>query len=206
MRTSDEERLTRWFDGELEDDAVADLLARDPGLTEEKANAVRIQGLLREALHAEEKVPHADFFNAEVLRRVEAESDAEAGLVRWSDEAEVFPRFTRFRVASALGFAAALVAMVAHTLSRPPADRSEVVNAFTPDPEVSATAEYHRSAEATVIRLTGLPEVPAGDGLHGMEMAPGRVVFSLHPMHASHTVHALADDPASLPGYLMVDI
>ena len=50
LNDEDEQRITRWIDGELSDNDVADLLSAHPELADEKKNASALGDLLRQEL------------------------------------------------------------------------------------------------------------------------------------------------------------
>ena len=205
MKPSEQERLTRWIDGELTDDEVGDLLEAYPEMKTAKAESERIGELLRAEVDSEEKIPHGDFFNHQIRHRIEElEEERTTG---WRDELQVFPWFTRFRIISGFGFAAVVVGLIAFGLSTPPADRSEVVMTYTPVPGATATAEYHRGAEATVIRLSGIDDVREAEPASVESVSPihdREVVFAFRSGHERHPILALAGDSSLLPRSLLV--
>lgn len=177
MTPEDEQRITRWIDGELDDGEVADLLEAHPELADEKIEAGALGDLLRTELgpDREADVPYADFFSHRVHQRIaegdlgEDESDASDG-VGLREEAQILPLFTRLRFAAGLAFVLMLVSIVGYAMftSSPPAFGSEVVSTYTPDPSVTATTRYSSEAEATIIELDGLAEVPAEKEIAGV--------------------------------------
>lgn len=190
--TAEEEALTRWIDGELSDDDAARFASR-PGWAEEKESALALGQALRASIPAERELPHADFFQHQLRRRleggvfsteeVEADSPRRSG-TRSSEAPQAFPLFARLRWLSALGFAACLggIALLAWNGTRDAGDRSEVVHAYAPDPEVVVSTAYDSDAGATVIRLTGVRPLPADRLL--FPFAPGeepgrRLLYSL---------------------------
>ena len=172
----EEARITRWIDGELDDDAVADLLSAHPGLAEEKKSCpTSFGGLLHSELapDREKDVPYADFFSHRIRQRIleddEEEMPSGDESVSLKEEAEYLPLFTRMRWTAGLAFVAMLVGIVGYNLmTSPSAVGSEVVSTYTPDPMVTATTRYDSDAEATVIELDGLAEIPVDHSIAGV--------------------------------------
>lgn len=206
MKPSEQERLTRWVDGELTDDDVRDLLEAHPEMKNAREDSHRIGDLLRSEIKPEEKVPHADFFNHQIQRRIESvEPERTTG---WRDELTLFPLFTRFRLISGFGFTAVFLGLIAFGLGTPPADRSEVVMTYTPVPGATATTEYHRGAAATVIRIAGIDDVRESEP-EPMDTATApdrpRIVFAFRSgFGEEHPVLAVARDSTLLPRSLLV--
>lgn len=214
MKPTDEERITRWIDGELSDSDVADLLAADPELTTAKREAGELGELLRQELKPERSadVPHADFFSHRLRERIVEEantgsSDASAGL-SLREEARILPLFTRMRFAAGMAFVLMLAAMIGHAVwtTSSSAAGSEVVSTYTPDPDVVATTRYSSEAEATVIVLEGVAEVPTGQSIAGVfpdSYQPcgdfGRTVLTDHSN--GHPLLALAIDANGRPEF-----
>lgn len=214
MKPTDEERITRWIDGELSDSDVADLLSADPELTTAKREAGELGELLRQELKPERSadVPHADFFSHRLRERIVEEantgsSDASAGL-SLREEARILPLFTRMRFAAGMAFVLMLAAMIGHAVwtTSSSAAGSEVVSTYTPDPDVVATTRYSSEAEATVIVLEGVAEVPTGQSIAGVfpdSYQPcgdfGRTVLTDHSN--GHPLLALAIDANGRPEF-----
>ena len=209
----DQERITRWIDGELDDDAVADLLSAHPELAEEKNRTHELGDLLHRELapEREAEVPYADFFGHRVRQRIledEAEENAATSTgATLKDEAAYLPLFTRLRYAAGLAFVVMLVGIVGYALftsSNGSAFGSEVVSTYTPDPAVTATTRYDSEAEATVIELEGLAEIPVGQSIAGVfpgSYQPcgdfGRTILTDHAN--GHPLLALAIDSSGRP-------
>ena len=214
MKPTDEERITRWIDGELSDSDVADLLSADPELTTAKREAGELGELLRQELKPERSadVPHADFFSHRLRERIVEEantgsSDASAGL-SLREEARILPLVTRMRFAAGMAFVLMLAAMIGHAVwtTSSSAAGSEVVSTYTPDPDVVATTRYSSEAEATVIVLEGVAEVPTGQSIAGVfpdSYQPcgdfGRTVLTDHSN--GHPLLALAIDANGRPEF-----
>lgn len=214
MKTTDEERITRWIDGELGDSEVADLLAADPELVSAKGEAAELGELLRQQLKPDRSadVPHADFFSHRLRERIVEEANADSsgasGGVSLREEAQILPLFTRMRFVAGLAFVAMLAAMIGHAIltTSSTAIGSEVVSTYTPDPGVVATTRYSDEAGATVIVLEGVDEVPTGQSIAGIfpnSYQPcgdfGRTVLTDH--NSGHPLLALAIDANGRPEF-----
>ena len=210
----DEARITRWIDGELDDEAVADLLSAHPDLVEEKNRALELGDLLHRELapEREAEVPYADFFSHRVRQRIldgeQDEEDAQASeRATLRDEAEYLPLFTRLRHAAGLAFVVMLVGILTYAWFSPsttPPFGSEVVSTYAPDPSVTATTRYDSEAEATVIELEGLAEIPVAQSIAGVfpgSYQPcgefGRTILT-NPANG-HPLLALAIDASGRP-------
>jgi negative regulator of sigma E activity len=168
--SNDEDRLTRWIDGELSDADVRDLLDADPSLLEMKAEAQAIGTDLRQEFSAEETVPYADFFNHQLRQRIEEEGATNGAPVTWREEAQVLPMFTRLRTAFGLAFVAMVAGVLGYTAlqANRGASQTQVVRAFAPDANVIATAYWNDSAKATVLTLDGLEPIATTETVAGV--------------------------------------
>jgi len=160
--TEDEIRLTRWLDGELGEDDVADLIEKDPDLIALRQDIARIGGSLREIFPPAEEPPFPELFNKQILRKIE-----ELPANRWQAAWRLFQEslgdwWNESQWAlPATASAALLVGLAAVTgASASRISHSEVVHTYAPHPEHSVTSEFVRRAEATVIILDGLEAVP----------------------------------------------
>jgi len=214
MKPTDEERITRWVDGELGDSDVADLLAADPDLANARREAGELGDLLRQELKPDRNtdVPHADFFSHRLRERIVEEANADptnASVgVSLREEAQILPLFTRMRFAAGLAFVIMVAAMIGHAIltSSSTALGSEVVSTYTPDPDVTATSRYSDEAGATVIVLEGVTEVPTEQSIAGVfpdSYQPcgdfGRTVLTDHSN--GHPLLALAIDANGRPEF-----
>lgn len=214
MKPTDEERITRWIDGELGDSDVADLLVADPELTTAKHDASELGDLLRQQLKPDRAadVPHADFFSYRLRERIVEEANAESsgasGGISLREEAQILPLFTRMRFVAGLAFVVMLAAMIGHAIltTSSTALGSEVVSTYTPDPGVIATTHYSDQAGATVIVLEGIAEVPTAQSIAGVfpnSYQPcgdfGRTVLTDH--RNGHPLLALAIDGNGRPEF-----
>jgi hypothetical protein len=153
----DEIRLTQWFDGELSDAEISDLLAKDPDLCRQKKEIERIGELVR--LNAASEVetdepPFPELFNRQVLRRIQ-ETPA-THLRTWLETAHDWFTGSQWGVSAAAMVALTGILLSGTKFGSSTPTHSEVVHTFAPHPQHHATAEYLPLASATIIRLDGL--------------------------------------------------
>jgi len=182
MKTPPEDTdLLRWLDDEmtpLERERFAARLSVEPALRREAEALQTLSRSLREHLPSEMAVPHADFFNSQIQVRLARETpgtERRRGAGAW---------LAWFRLPR-LAVAAALVLLTA-VLVRPPAGSdSRVLATYTPDPGVHASTHFSEAAEATVLLLEGLEEMPAERPLVGFRQgAADQQLFSVHQQNA----------------------
>jgi hypothetical protein len=176
MKPQDEERITRWIDGDLPDSDVEDLLAAHPELRDAKSQSESLGNLLRKELDSGEKIPYADFFNHQLMKRIEEgdESPASTPAEKEALAESLFPRFTffkKFAAFAAIGVAAVGVAAVSGILlfSNVQVGGSEIVSTYTPDPKLEAKTFFSDEANATVLLIEGLDEIPAQREVTGVQ-------------------------------------
>jgi len=173
MKAEDEEKLTLWIDGQLEDDQVRDLLDAHPELADLKKSAGETGKLLRQQLPLEEDLPYPDFFNHRIRQRLEKEdTDAKLPALALKEEAQLFPWFTRSRLFAGFAFTAIAIGLIVHSVLGPDptgsSDHTEIVGTYTPNPQVLASSRYDADAGATIIQLDGLAEIPADIQISGI--------------------------------------
>jgi anti-sigma factor RsiW len=206
--TAPEDQMTRWVDGELSEEEARALLQAHPEAHAERESAQSIGYSLRAAFSDERDIPYADFFNHQIRRRIGddvfSRETEPAGAE--SEEPMKFPIFQRLRWISAAGFVLTLGALIGLTMRQGPEDISEVVSTYTPTPGATATSLYDADAGATVIRLEGVPPIPASVVIGGVLERAGRVIFSLNSRELGCPISVLAgDNPADeFPGAMLV--
>ncbi len=174
MKAEEEGKITRWIDGEIDDDQVRDLLKANPELIELKKSASEGSQLLRQELPLEEKIPYPDFFNHRIQQRLTEDSEAEMPLPAASlkEESQFLPFFTRSRLFAGLAFAALTIGLIVHSIIGPDpigsSVHTEIVGTYTPNPRVIASSHYNSDAQAIIILLEGLEEIPAGIEVSGI--------------------------------------
>lgn len=166
----------RWLDGEMPADeraAFEQTLASDPGLQAEVDSARHLSQLLKQELPAEMKIPHADFFNSQIQVRLAQMDQAErrtapaakSGWLEW------------LRTPWLIGAAAAVVAMLMLRTEGPKASSQSdtlVMSTYAPNPGVVVNTFHSVEAEATVLMLEGLEELPADRKVVGWHLDSGR--------------------------------
>jgi len=166
-----EEKITAWIDGKLTGSELADFDA-NPEAMAEKAAAQQI-GMLLRAHCGEPKLQNADFFNHQLMQRIEA--DQRAGATSKPRGSFTFSSifFSLSRMAWA-GVACLLMALLLFAATIPGARRSnptagqymaEILNAHTEDPAISASTFHSKASNVTVLWLDGLKYLPDGDQL-----------------------------------------
>ncbi len=160
MKTPSEDHdLIRWLDGEMneiESSRFAARLESDPALKAEVAIMQRLSADIRTHLPAEMPVPYGDFFNSQVQVRLAQEETSPLPTVRssWMDW---------FRLPTLLT-ATAAIAIAGYAIwqqASPEDDNSLVHSIYAPNPEVKAHSFHSEAAQATVLMLDGVEEIPA---------------------------------------------
>ncbi len=174
MKAEEEKKLTLWIDGELEDDQVRDLLEAHPELVNLKKSAGESGSILRQELPLEEQIPYPDFFNHRVQQRLleDDETEAELPAATLKEESQFFPFFTRSRLFAGLAFGTLAIGLIVHSVIGPDSMGSgihtEIVDTYTPNPQVIASSHFNSEAQATIILLEGLEEIPANIEVSGI--------------------------------------
>ena len=164
----------RWLDGEMpaaERTAFERELAGDPELQAEVESARHLSAMLKQELPAEMSIPHADFFNSQIqvrLSQIEAEE-------RRSAPVAASPWLGWLRTPWLIGAAAVVVALLAVWQDRAPNSESNtlVMSTYAPNPKVVVNAFHSEAAEATVLMLEGLEELPANRKVVGWHLDSG---------------------------------
>ena len=173
MKTPDHnETLHRWLDGELnpaERTAFEAEMQRNPALREEADMMKRIGESMRASVPMEMSVPHADFFNSQIMDRItqmqQSEDRAKA------KPGNAFAWLDWLRAPWALAGAVALIAVgVFLSQSIGGNSRTQVMSFYAPNPNVKAQSSYNTGAEATVLMLDGLDAFPADKSIAGFKV------------------------------------
>jgi hypothetical protein len=173
MKTPTEDHdLLRWLDGEMnaaEKAAFESRLAADPALKAEAELMQRLSADLRTHLPAEMPVPYADFFNSQIQVRLAQDENqqlsapAAEGWFGWLRKPWLTP-----------AFAAAAIVMAALTMwqnGAPSEGTDSLVNSiYVPNSAVQARAFHSDEAQATVLMLDGLEEMPADRKIVGFNI------------------------------------
>lgn len=170
-----------WLDGELpaeERAAFEQKLENDSALKEDVALAQQLSRLLKEELPAEMAIPHADFFNSQIQVRL-AREEAEEKRVAAAAGALGAGWMSWLKMPWLVGAAAALaLALGAGVWMRSDSGAvsladTQVMSTYAPNPKVVVSAFHSAEAEATVLLLEGLDELPADRKVVGWHLHSG---------------------------------
>lgn len=186
-RQSDEIRISRWIEGELSDSDIQDLLQTDPELHELRESSLQIGNLLRQELPKPE-VPYADFFNHQVLRRIEREEpEAATPRIVITVPHLVASLFQNQGLIPALAVVAILFLAVGTMIfGGNEHSRSMVLHTFSPDPDNTVVAEYNNKAGASVITIDGMKPLENDDSVFTFDHSSqdsGDMLASFAKMH-----------------------
>lgn len=164
MKTPSEDHdLIRWLDGEMNAAERASFTARldaDPALKAEAEFMQRMSADLRSTLPAEMPVPFGDFFNSQIQARISQEprdlAEPETQRASWLDWFRL-PGFSTIAAVTA----AVVIAGVMILRQSPPSGDSVVLSSYAPNQGVQVNAYYSSDAQATVLMLNGLEDLPA---------------------------------------------
>lgn len=177
MNTPPEDyELLRWLDGEMNEAETAAFearLAADPALKAEADLMKRLSSDLRSHLPAEMPVPYADFFNSQIQVRLAQEENSQPAPVvseGWFGWLRL-PWLTTAFAAAALALAG-LAAWQNSTLE----SQDELVHSiYVPKAGVQARSFHSSDAQATVLVLDGLEDMPADRKIVGFNISHGEV-------------------------------
>ncbi len=168
--THDEENLIRWLDGEMDEAERARFEARlksEPALNAEAMKLQQLGSLLKEHLPQPGDIPNPDFFNAQIQRSIEE--------MRQTEQRRAVPEHRGvlgwLRLPWLIAGASATIALF--VLTKPQVSSvgsTEVVRTYAPDPGVHVRVVTAPEANATVLMLDGLPELPAATPLVGFKV------------------------------------
>jgi len=170
--THDEENLIRWLDGEMDEAEKARFEARlsaEPALNAEAMKLQQLGGLLKEHLPQPGDIPNPDFFNAQIQRSIEEMRQTERRVAR--PELEHRGVLGWLRLPWLIAGASATIALF--VLMKPQVSTggsTEIVRTYAPDPGVHVRVVAAPEANATVLMLDGLPELPAATPLVGFKV------------------------------------
>ncbi|MBL9118036.1 MAG: hypothetical protein JNJ83_23710 [Verrucomicrobiaceae bacterium] len=165
--TQNEENLVRWLDGEMDEaerERFEAQLEADPVLKSEAMAMKKMTEAVRMHLPEPEDIPHADFFNSQIQREIEQlkvtqqreqTSANEPAVLRW------------WKLPWIIAASAALVALFALVNPKLSGGVTEIVTKYAPDERVQLTVMQSTEANATVLMLDGLQEIPANTPLVG---------------------------------------
>lgn len=162
-----EEKYTAWLDGKLTGPELADFekeLAAMPDAAADKRSARRLGDLLRRHGTAP-RLMGAEFFNHQLMRRIEAETEkprerATGGSWFWPLPRLVWAGAFCLLLAGVL-FKAMIPSSSDIIIQSDPLYFAEIIEVRTPDPSISATTVYDPRDNVTVLWLEGLDYLPA---------------------------------------------
>lgn len=174
MKTPSDENhdLIRWLDGEMtaaERSAFEKSLQNDPELAAEAESMRRLSESLKAHLPVEMPVPHADFFNSQVQVRI-AQLDADEERARSRTSASGWLAWLRVPWLAAAATAAFAVAAFLWSHQAASGSASTIASTYTPNPAISARVFTSADAQATVLMLDGLEEIPADKKIVGFRV------------------------------------
>ncbi len=173
---SEDHDLIRWLDGEMTDSEIAAFEARlkdEPLLSKEADELRALSKGIHEHLPAEMKVPHADFFNSQIQVRI-AQMDLDESRRKGSGNQSLtvtlltWLRHPWFATAGAVA-----LAILGFVLMRPETQSSGhslILSSYTPGLGVEASTYHNIEADATVLMLDGLEDVPADRKISGLSV------------------------------------
>lgn len=173
---SEDHDLIRWLDGEMTDSEIAAFEARlkdDPVLAKEANELSALSAGIRDHLPAEMRIPHADFFNSQIQVRIaqmdlDESRQKQTGNISLADSFISWIRQPWFATAGAVALAVlGFVWMRPHTQDTA---HSLILSFYTPGLGVEASTYHDNEADATVLMLDGLEEVPADRKISGISV------------------------------------
>ncbi len=180
--------LHKLIDGELDEPekvAAERLLETDPMFRAELESLRKLGDEMRRGFPADLEPPSPDFFNTRIRHQIEEEQYAEANRTNSRGKELPEPRGMRWFAFPWAVAAASLVVAVALGLQdrdtgerglawAGPGGQTSVGTTYTPAAVVEADAFFSDAAQATVIRLTGLPRIPSEREIAGHSAASYR--------------------------------
>ncbi len=168
---SESHELIRWLDGEMTEAERASFegqLKQDPVLAKDAEEFRALSASLRAHLPAEMRVPHEDFFNSQIQVRI-AQRENEASLSGRVSSASWLTWFRQpwFAVAGAAAVVAFGFLALRNTENT---TDSLILSSYTPNTAVMARTYHDVSAQATVLMLDGLEEVPSDRKVSGLNV------------------------------------
>ncbi|EDY21650.1 putative transmembrane anti-sigma factor [Chthoniobacter flavus Ellin428] len=160
-----EEQFTAWVDGKLTDAELAEFekqLAEHPDAAADRDDALKLGRLLR-AHPPVLEMPNPDFFNHQLLQRIEAETPKPRVVEKkqwsfWSIPGLAWAGASCLIVAGAL-FATMIPGGPKHLETS--TYFAQVVENWSTDPNVTASTVYDPKDQMTVVWLDGLDYIPA---------------------------------------------
>ncbi len=201
---TDETLLARWLDGEMPADEHAAFearLATDATLREEADMLKSLRSALQAAIPRQVEIPHADFFNSQIQRRIEEmrtegtrQSEAKGGLFGWL-------RMPWLAIA-----ATCITAYIGYSMWDANRPKTVVLNMYAPNGEIKAKTFHSTDANATVLELDGLAAVPADRPVVGYRVGHSEtnqeVAMTTLFGEDGHVLLVLAEDNRNQPRFI----
>ena len=162
----DETTLTLWIDGELEGEELRRVEAwaqEHPELLAERDAIREMNASIRESVPANVEPPYADFFNQRILRQIEEEQRMNAPAVSRRSKRPFWQWLTAPAAVAVMVLCFYMGTRVSAPVSTHTPEMvafSDVPSVYTPDGSVSADMFRAEDANATIIVLKGLEDIP----------------------------------------------
>ena len=178
----DEQELTRWLDGEMNAAEIASFEARlqtNPALHAEAESLRQLCADVKAHFPKVADVSHPDFFNSQIMERI---SELDRAETRKQDQKS--PWLAWFRMPwLALAGAAAVLLIIGNAFFSGDAlseTATTVQNTHAPNGDIQPRTYHSTDANATVLELDGLEDIPADSKVVG------------YKVHHSETNHQVA--------------
>lgn len=190
----DEAMLTRWMDGELSGDELAQMESwaqEHPGILAERDALQAMQKDIRDSVAADMEPPYADFFNQRILRIIENEPARSRYDTRVSGPHWLGVFWSKWLALPGAAVAMALCFYLGTQVSLVPPAKAPVASTpgrpmiYTPDADIRANVFSSRNTGATVIVLEGLDDLPDDLEIAGNQGPAAE--SQRHGLMASHT-------------------
>jgi len=194
--TFDEQELSRWLDGEMSAAEVSRFEARlqaDPVMHAEAEAMKQLCFQVKTHFPRITDVPHADFFNSQIQERISEQDHPQqektSPWLRWLLRPWVI-----------LAGATALVLLAGLTVFQADPDSdtaTTLLNTYAPDATIQTRTFHSNDANATVLELDGVEEIPADSNVVSYKM----LRQNISPRAAQTTPHS--DHGNALPAFAM---
>lgn len=160
-----EEQFTAWVDGKLTGAELAEFekqLEEHPEAAEDREDALKLGRLLRSHPMVE-RMPNPDFFNHQLMQRIEAEMPKPVVAEKKRASFWSIPSLAWAGACSLLVAGVLFVTMIPGGPKHLETSNyfAQVVESWSTDPNVSASTVYDAKDNMTVVWLDGLDYIPA---------------------------------------------
>jgi len=201
----DEQELTRWLDGEMNAAETAAFEARlqlDPGLRAEAELMRQLCADVKTHFPRVADVSHPEFFNSQILERI---GELERADIRQQEKRSPWLAWLH-RPWLVVAGAAAVIILVAQVMFQPDStadDATTVQSTYAPNSSIQPRTYHSNDANATVLELDGLEDIPAdskvvGYKVHHSNTDPMVARTTLYSEHGE-VLQVLAMNDASQP-------